>query len=89
MGCMISTAYPTCSDIFKSSKQSSKLVGLFSLKRDKRVLRALASSFASKFENVTAGGMAVPKYSGSSLSPKLPGDLVSETASGRAAAEGL
>ena len=43
------TAYPPCSDIFKSSKQSSKpkLVGLFLLKIGKRSLRALASSIPS------------------------------------------
>jgi len=46
-----STAYPTCSDIFKSSKQSPKpqIIGLFSLKHGKRDLRALASGFALSF----------------------------------------
>jgi len=47
----IRTPYPTSSDVFQSPKQNSKpkRVRLFSLKCGKRVLRALASSFASSF----------------------------------------
>jgi len=48
---MCITAHPTCSDIFKSSKQSSelKLVGLFCHVLVKIELRALALNFASGF----------------------------------------
>jgi len=53
-----STVYPTCSDILKSSKQSSepKPIGLSSLKRGIRELRAVALSFANSLKNVTRGG---------------------------------
>ena len=45
------TAYPTCSDIFKGSKECSKLrlLGFFCQFSVKRDLQALASSFASSF----------------------------------------
>jgi len=57
-------AYLTCSDIFPSSKTSSKpkLPGLFSSNFDKRDLQALASSFASSFWKMSLEvGQAVHK----------------------------
>jgi len=56
---LVITAYPTCSNIFQCSKQSSKpkLVGLFSLKCGirQRHLRALALSFVNRVGQCTGG----------------------------------
>jgi len=55
----LGTAYPIWSDTFRRCFQSSKqkLVGLFSLKRGIRDLRASTSSFWENFQNVNSNGI--------------------------------